>query len=62
MDELDETAVHHLIVQRLPRQQRNLISIKLGHRLGSQLTIDSILDSRHETGHEGIPALAGSLT
>ena len=57
MYQLYETAIHHLFVQDIPRQQGDLVGIQLLHRLCRQFVTNSIVRCLHKHLQEGIHAL-----
>ena len=60
MYQLHEAPVHHLLMQGVPRQERHLVSVQLGHRLSRQLTADGLAYSVDKHLHKGVHSLSGS--
>ena len=61
MDKLDKSAIHHLFVQHIPRQQRYLVAIQFAQCFSCQLSTYRLFDSIHKSTYEGIHTLACSF-
>ena len=61
MYKLDKSAIHHFFAQVIISQKRNLVGIKLRHRLCRKLATNSIMDGIHKNFYKLIHALLSSL-
>ena len=61
MDELYEAPIHHLLVESIPCQQCDLVTVQLAQCLGIQFPTNRLFDSLHKGCYKGIHALAGRL-